>query len=341
MARRKTNFKVNKHNRIQRDYSKGKGDVVYLVFQCLSPDCNQMIVIENDLIFENGVLKDEFDFNCPHCDYKYNPDLSEVFYQYTLDSRDMNSEDDEVTWDTIETGDFIVSHKEYLQKAKAFKYCIICSTLQPLENFSIHNSRRSKRQGECITCKNRYNSFKNGTRTQEQFAESAQKRRLYSELAGNNKIDYKAIRLKYDNSCFNCGCDLSDVNKVSNLDHTLPAMYLWPLNTHNATLLCSDCNQNKSGLWPGQFYNNSKLHKLAIRTGIAYSVLKGEAIYNPEAIEKLHQKEIVDSIVTNYSRHLDEIIKIRNRILRDTGFDFFTSTNIISQSIIDDANSRL
>lgn len=341
MARRKTNFKVNKHNRVQREYSMGKGDLVYQVFQCLNPDCTHIIVMEKNTLFEEDNIKTDFNFSCPHCDYTYRPELEEIFYQYTLDSRETNPEDDGATWETIETGDFIVSHTEYLQKSKSFKYCIICSTLQPVENFSIHNSRRSKRQGECITCKNRYNSFKNGTRTQEQFAESAQKRRLYSELAGNNKIDYKAIRRKYDNNCFNCGCDLSDTNKVSNLDHTLPAMYLWPLNTNNATLLCSDCNQNKSGLWPSQFYNNRKLHELAVRTGIPYATLNGDAIYNPEAIEKLHQKEVVDSIITNYSRHLDEIIKIRNRILRDTGFDFFTSTNIISQSIIDDANSKL
>lgn len=341
MVRRKTNFKVNKHNRVQREYSKGKGDILFQVFQCLNPDCKEIIITKRDILFNEGFLKSDLDFHCPHCKYRYNTDFTQTFYQYTLDSRESDSLDENSTWETLECGDFIVSHKEYLEKTKSFKYCIICSTLQPIENFSIHNSRKSGRQGECITCKNRYNSFKNGTRTPEQFAESAQKRRLYSELAGNNKINYKMIRDKYNNNCFNCGCDLSNSNTVSNLDHTLPAMYLWPLNTDNATLLCSACNQNKSGLWPSQFYNNNKLYKLAILTGIDYNILSGQAIYNPEAIAKLHEKEVVDSIVTNYSKYIDEIIKIRNRILIHTDFDFFKSTNIISQTIIDKANSIL
>lgn len=340
MSRRKTNCKVNKHNRILRSYSKGKGDVLYQVFQCLNPDCEYMIVMRRDELFDNDTIKNDFNFKCPECGYQYQPNLSESFYQYTLDCRN-SDEDDDITWDTLESGNFIVTHKEYIAKSKAFKYCIICSTLQPIENFSIHNARKSKRQGECITCKNRYNSFKNGTRTPEQFAESAQKRRLYSELAGNSKIDYKAIRKKYDNKCFNCGLDLSNPDTVSNLDHTLPAMYLWPLNTDNATLLCSDCNQNKSGLWPSQFYSTVKLHELSVRTGIEYSILAGKAMYNPTAIKKLHEKVVVDTIITNYSKHIDEIIKIRNRILRDTKYDFFTATNIISQSIIDRANSCL
>lgn len=341
MARRTTKFKVNKHNRILRDYSKGKGDIIFQVFQCLNPDCQEMIIIERKLLFVNDILKKDFNFCCPSCGYNYQANKHETFYQYSLDAKDDTEKNEANIWQTIETGDFIVSHYDYIQKSKQFKYCIICSTLQPIENFSIHNARNSNRQGECITCKNMYNSFKNATRTKEQFAESAQKRRLYSELAGNDKIDYKSIRDKFDNKCFNCGKDLSNPDTVANLDHTLPAMYLWPLNTNNATLLCSDCNQKKSGLWPGEFYNDRKLHDLAIRTGIDYSVLKGKSMYNPEAIEKLKNKEIVNKIVTNYSKYIDEIIKIRNRILIDTNFDFFESTNIISKTIIDRANSKL
>lgn len=341
MTRRKIKFKVNKHNRIQRDYSKGKGDLLYQVFQCLNPDCEELITIETNKIFKNGIIKRDLDLVCPHCNYEYEYDGTEKFYDYSLDVKDDLDDEDVIIWDTIETGEFKVRHKDYLQKSKQYKYCIICSTLQPIENFSRHNSRNSKRQGECITCKNMYNSFKNATRTQEQFAESSQKRRLYSELAGNNKINYKRIREKFNNECFNCGKDLSNPNTISNLDHTLPAMYLWPLDTENATLLCSDCNQNKSGLWPGEYYSTSKLGSLSIYTGIDYKLLSGPPIYNPDALEKLRDKKIVESILTNYSKHIDEIIKIRNRILNDTGFDFFSSTHIISDTIIERANNSL
>lgn len=341
MARRTPYSKVNRHNEIDRTKSKRKGDLLFSIFQCINPNCTSLITLESSEIFENDKIKNNFSFACPNCDYNYHYGGVEKFFEYSMDIKD-DSEDEEVTYTTVSSGDFLVKHEVYLAKAKQFKYCVLCSTLQPIENFDNHNSRKSKKQGECNSCKYTYNSIKNMTRTPEQFAESSQKRRLYTELAGTDKIYTKKIFEKYDSKCYNCERDLSDPSKTTaHLDHTLPAKYLWPLNTDNATLLCSECNGNKSDTWPGEFYSEQKLRGLVIKTGIDYTTLKGSPSYNPEAIEKLHQKDVVDKILITYGKHIDEIIKIRNRIFSDTAFDFFTSTNGISEELINKANLKL
>lgn len=346
MARRSTKYKVIKHNRLQ-GVAKSNGDLLYRVFQCLNYNCSNLITVkEQDIIEADGELKD-FSIKCPNCGFEHIHGGETVVYNYSLEERDdelsndPNSSSEDVTWTSIETGNFVVRHDQYVSKSPRFKYCVICSTLQPVEKFSIHSSRRSGRQSECITCKDEYNSFKNGTRTPEQFAESAQKRRLYGELAGNEKINYKKIREKFDNKCFNCGTDVSSSGMTAHLDHTLPAKYLWSLNTESATLLCSTCNGNKSGTWPGLFYPESKLRELVIRTGFSYDLLKGPEKYSPEALKKLKDQEVVDSILKNYAKYFDEIIKIRNRILEDTGYDFFSVSKIISNEKIQEANLKL
>ena len=340
MSRRKTNIKVNRYNEIDKSSApgKGKGDTLYLVFQCLNFICSNVLIIQQTEIFKNERLKKGFSFECEKCNYVHFDGGVLQLFDYSVD---VLQKDVESFWETVDNGEFTISHNDYLEKAKYWKYCTLCLSLQPLRNFSKHNARKSKRQGECISCKNQYNSFKNQTRTAEQFAESAQKRRLYSELVENSKIDYLRIREKFNNHCFNCGLDLSEPDNESNLDHTLPIKYLWPINTENATLLCSDCNQNKSDNWPSIFYDEKKLRALSVITGIDYELLKGSATYNPKSIEKLKTKEIVDSIITNYAKYMDEIIKIRNRIYKDTNFDFFESTNIISHTWLEKANSKL
>ncbi|MGO5139786.1 hypothetical protein ACTQ4G_03965 [Streptococcus alactolyticus] len=345
MVRRSTNYKVVKHNRLE-GIAKRKGDIIYLGFQCLNYKCDEFLFVKYSDVFADEELTD-FQIVCPKCDFNLIKNGETKIYDYTIEERDLeNISDDSIdestlTWNSIEEGSFIVQHNTYIKKSQKYKYCIICSTLQPVSNFSIHNSRKSGRQGECISCKDTYNSFKNGTRTSEQFAESAQKRRLYSDLAGNEKIQTKIIRENFSNRCFNCGLDLSKKNTTAHLDHTLPAKYLWSLNTNNATLLCSTCNGNKSDMWPGKFYSEQKIRELSIRTNYSYELLKGPEQYNPIAIEKLHNPEIVDNILRNYAKHIDEIIKIRNRILKDTGFDFFEVSKIISPQIIAQADKKI
>jgi len=209
-------------------------------------------------------------------------------------------------------------------RAATNKYCIICNSLKPLDAFDRHSSRQSGRQGECRLCKTVYNGIKNQSRITDQHREAAQKRRLYVDITSSGKIDSGTVRARFDNKCFKCKCDLSDP-KDGHLDHTLPVSLLWPLTTNNATLLCSRHNSEKAGKWPSEYYYTDKeLRELSVRTGISYQLLKGQPQINPDAIKALKKKQFVDSLLAKYAPYIDEIIKVRNRILRMTKFDFFS-----------------
>lgn len=103
------------------------------------------------------------------------------------------------------------------------------------------------------------------------------------------------------------------------------------MTTQNATLLCRGHNGEKSGKWPSEYYSDDELKKLAILTGVQYETLAGKPHYNPDAIEHLKTPEQVDSLLTKYAANIQEIIKLRNRILEHENFDFFKySTTILS-----------
>lgn len=168
------------------------------------------------------------------------------------------------------------------------------------------------------------------------------KRRLLLDIAGSPKIDSREIERRYGQKCFCCGKDLSTVTdkREKPLDHTLPVYYLWPLSTENATLLCRVCNGNKSGAQPSDFYDNEHLKRLAILTGFDYELLSGNPQYNPDAIAALHDSEMVDALLAKFAAYMPELIKLRNRILRDTGFDFFSVSRTISDAYIRQANEQ-
>lgn len=327
MARRKPYSKVDKTNRIRANHVRGMGDTVFVGFQCLNPECTAFITVKEDDIDDN------FSIICPECGCEHYSGGETRFYDYEV------VVNDEVT----ESGVFAIYHDDYIAEAERYKYCIVCNTLKPLSMFDKHASRKSGRQGECRLCKKAYNEIKNGTRTSDQHREASQKRRLLLDVAGSPKINSKKIRERYECKCFNCGKDLSVVNSETErpLDHTLPVYYLWPLSTENATLLCHDCNGEKSGKWPSDFYDDQHLRKLAIKTGFDYHLLAGSPEYNPDAIKELHDPEKVDALLEKYAAYISEIIKLRNRLLKDTGFDFFKVSKSISQAYIDEADKQL
>ena len=332
MARRKAYSKVNKSNQIRSSHVKGMGDVVFRGFQCLNPECTDFIFVREDEITEN------YSFVCPSCQYVLEAGGETKFYDYTMDVKN-----DKGSFETVSSGEFTIYHDDYLNEAKRFKYCIVCNTLKPLEFFDNHASRNSGKQGECRLCKKVYNDIKNGTRLTDQHREAAQKRRLLLDIAGSPKIRSKEIENRFQNKCFCCGKDLSNITdkREKPLDHTLPVYYLWPLSTENATLLCHDCNGSKSGAWPSEFYKDSQLRQLSVLTGIDYKLLSGKPQYNPAALVELHKPEKVDALLAKYAKYMDEIIKLRNRILRDTQFDFFTVSQTISDVYVRKANQAL
>mgnify|MGYP002656012454 CR=1 FL=1 len=318
MSRRKAYSKLKKKNRVTSKFADGKGDKSFRGFQCLNSNCDEFIYVLTEDITE------DFEIKCPNCGFKHYLGGETVFFDYQMIVEKDDGEE------VISEGPFTVRHEEYLSEALEYKYCVICKTLKPMNFFDNHNSRKTKRQSECRLCKKIYNSIKNGTRLTDQHREAAQKRRLYIDISGNEKIDSDEIYQRFKNKCFNCNKDLSNVETKLDkpLDHTLPVYYLWPLNTQNATLLCRECNGKKSGSWPSKFYTNEKLKELSILTGIEYNLLSGEPKYNPDAVKFLEIPQNVDQLLVKYSAYIYEIIKLRNRILRDLNKDIFSGTSI-------------
>lgn len=130
---------------------------------------------------------------------------------------------------------------------------------------------------------------------------------------------------RFGSCCFNCGRPLDDRARGAkdyDLDHTLPAKYLWPLNTRNATLLCKECNNFKHDKWPSEFYTPERLKALARLTGIEYNFLCGPPRLNPKAVEKVLAN--VDRFIEQWIAYPDEIKKIRQLIQDMDGVDIFT-----------------
>ncbi len=117
-------------------------------------------------------------------------------------------------------------------------------------------------------------------------------------------------------------------------------MFLWPLTTGNATLLCREHNGEKSGNWPSAYHSEDELKALAVLTGIQYETLAGPPHYNPEAIERLKSSEQVDLLLTKYAAYMPEIIKLRNRVLEHEGVDFFQYATTISPAWIRQADQQ-
>lgn len=326
MPRRKAYTRVEKRNFKRPAHVKGKGDVLFRGFQCLNRDCTHFIFSADDEI------TDDFSIRCPICRFVHAAGKSELIYDYNLrDKRDGS---------IIEKGTFETLHDDYVREAKPYKYCIICSTLKPLDLFDKHKARKSAHQGECNLCKQLYNSIKNQTRLAEQHREASQKRRPYTELTNSPRIDIGKIYEKFGSKCFKCKKDLSadrDRNQEvlrGNLDHTLPVRFLWPMTTDNATLLCKEHNGAKAEKWPGDYYTDAELKRLAPLVGIEYRTLKKAAHFNPAAIERLRSREFVEDLFVKYALYFDELILLRNKILSGTKFDFFRSWPQISADLV-------
>ena len=328
MPRRAAYTKVEKKNRLRASHVKGMSDVAFKGFQCLNHNCRHFIFVRKDNIIG------AFDVECPDCHQHLRSGEESKFFDYDLKLKSDNS--------IIESGEFKVLHDDYLAEAQEYKYCIYCNAMKPLQMFDQHSSRKQTgRQGECNLCKTIYNSIKNQTRLSDQHREAAQKRRLYMDLCGGSKIDSKAIIKSFSDQCFSCGKNLSLSPDERALDHTLSVYYLWPLTTATATLLCRSCNGNKAQSWPSVFYSDAKRKRLSVITGIEYDLLSGPATYNPAALDLLRAPKFVDDLLAKYSAYMDELIKLRNRILRDTGLDFFQTSKTISRTWVDKADLLL
>lgn len=318
---------MEKADQIRASHVRGMGDVAFRGFNCLNAECTNWIMIRDDEI------GDVFEIDCPVCGFVHRSGEEVCFYTFTL--RDIRSNE------VIEEGEFAILIDDYLAEAARYKYCIVCNTLKPLDSFDGHVARNTKRQGECRLCKRVYNSIKNQTRTADQHREAAQKRRLYIDLSGGQHLDSAAVMDRFGGKCFKCGLDLTPIDKTSDrhLDHTLPAVYLWPLTTENATLLCREHNAEKAGKWPNEMYSDNELRLLSAMTGIEYAVLIGQPHFNPEAVDRLRDPDVVDELVTKYAPYMDELVRVRNRILDATDIDIFAISRIVSPTWVHKADA--
>jgi len=273
-------------------------NVVWRVFECYRPSCEQLMKVSEDWIEEQRAAGSPIAADCPTCGFQ-------------------NAED-------------------VIERAARWKYCRVCEWLQPLANFHKHKPRgrsfRSGHQLECRVCKNtRINPDLNPKRTSDQHRESGQRRRLYSLLSGKEgKIDSLAVFERFDSRCFNCNKPL--IHKVRgardyDLDHTLPAKYLWSLSTSNATLLCSECNNAKHDKWPSEFYTPDRLKALARLTSIEYDFLSGPPRLNPKAIEAILAN--VDGFIEQKIADPDDIRKVRQLIQDMNGIDIFARASTV------------
>ena len=311
MARRAPYTRIEKDGQHRPPHVKGMGDVVFKGFQCLHRDCREFIITQEDQ------LGADFEIVCRACNFAHTAGGETKFFDYRLVRNDDRR--------TIEEGEFIILHDDYIREAQRFKHCLLCYALKPLELFDVHNTRRSGRQGECRLCKTIYNGIKNQSRTTDQHREAAQRRRLYRRLSGEaGKIDSRKIFEKFDGRCFNCSRELQYApigQREIHLDHTLPVRLLWPLHTENATLLCSNCNNQKHDRWPSEFYDIPKLRSLARLTGYPYDLVAGQPRVNEEAIAEILAD--TDSFIEEWIHRPDEIRKVRRMIREHAEVDIF------------------
>ena len=296
MPRRKTRHKTGIRGTGVVDYT-----VIWRVSEGYRTSCDQLMKVSEDQVEEWRKEEKAVQVNCPKCQYLNDDDI--------------------------------------IERASRWKYCRVCEWLQPLENFHKHKptssrSFRSGKQLECKSCKNLLiNPTLNPLRTSDQHREAAQHRRLYSILSGDiGKINSRVISNKFENRCFNCEKELMYREKRQRnwtLDHTLPAKYLWPMTTDNATLLCNECNNFKHDKWPSEFYPEEKFKKLAVLTGFPFDLISGPPKLNPESVKRILAN--IDKFIEDWIHYPEEIKKIRNLILEMETIDIFEVAKYIPE----------
>ncbi len=310
MGRRKPYTKLVKKNRRRGEHVLGMGDVGFRVFQCLNPDCPELLVVRQD------ELKGKFLVRCPRCGYEHRSGTMTVFFEFEL----MDLRDGSV----IEKGKFAIPHRDHIGTGVVMKYCVLCNSLKAESEFDVHSARITGRQSECRLCKSIYNSLKNQTRLAAQHREAADYRRMMDAVASggrSRRIDEDAIWKDFGGKCFNCDEPLARGSDEWVLDHTLPAKWLWPLDL-GPTLLCKTCNGNKAEKWPSEYYKNqTKLRRLSVLTGIPFQTLAGKPAFNPEALKRL--REGIDDFLVQWIKYPNRIAKLRRAILKQTRLDIF------------------
>lgn len=170
-------------------------------------------------------------------------------------------------------------------------------------------------QLECRSCKKfEVNAPLNPLRNKAQHHEDGARRRaverMIIELTGNdviknfrvkNKQEFQEyIWEKFNRKCFACNKPLVKSSDMD-IDHTLPLVYLWPLN-ETATCLCKTCNSLKHDLFPGEFalYSSDKLKQLSKLTGVPLRVITSK--------KRIANYRVVKILVDNITWLFDDFL---------------------------------
>jgi hypothetical protein len=159
-------------------------------------------------------------------------------------------------------------------------------------------------QLECRACKKFFvNAPLNPMRNTSQHREDSLRRRALEVLVDTvleRPWIYHSFRLsnegrefdkhiweRFDRKCFNCSKLLPSPSEMA-LDHTMPLVYLWPLD-ETATCLCATCNSKKSDSFPVDFYDKNQRERLSGITGIDMDTLNSRKV-NSRAVDALRTK---------------------------------------------------
>lgn len=301
-----------------------KTQVPFYVFMCISPGCDNFVVVESDSITDGAIMSGQVIARCDACHFEYSIENIVKFLESKIEQpkEEIEAVLGEVGFNFDQAASDYLIH--FFNVKEKYKYCSICETLKPFHEFHSHKRTVTQRQHECSTCKNRIiNSILNPLRTAEQLREGSEGRRLlFITLGKEKKINKTDLLDKFEGVCFKCRKPITP--ETMRLDHTLPAKLLWPLS-YGPTPLCAECNGDKAENWPSQFYSSQELRRLSALTGITYEKLDGEARINPEAITLL--KSEMDEVVERGIKKPELIAKLRRLVLSMEGFDVLDYLN--------------
>lgn len=225
------------------------------------------------------IAYDTATWRCRHCGFNHHIGAALPFRKWPARFKSAGSPQALNFWQG-----FFRIHTE--NPAAYWKQCNVCGRVQSFNAFSGHSGWGPlQRQMECRACKGAINAVLNPRRTKQQLYESALRRRVAELLIEqeNESIDLRELFNRFGGRCFKTGMKLNFNKRTAwQVDHILPATYLYPMRRENACLLSSEANQNKKSQWPRAFFTAKELVRLAKHTGANLELIsRKDPVVNP------------------------------------------------------------
>ena len=204
-----------------------------------------------------SAITDDFAIECDACKFRHVAGETTLVYDYTLLRSAQQHRNRERQAQIL--------HDDYVDEAKGYKYCIIRSTLKPLELFDKHNARKTGRQRAVQSLQAAHNSIKKSDAPRGSASGSEPKSggSIPNSPTARASTSARSTRNLKANAS-SAGLNWTPTAKRGKgelqrkLHHTLPVKFLWTLTTDNATLLCKAHNAAKAEKWPGAYYEDAE-----------------------------------------------------------------------------------